>query len=178
MAGIISLLEGAGAERVERLMDGMAREFGVARGFPGGEPHLSYHLGDYPPEPPATVRVGRLARETKSFEIQVSGYGVFGGPAPVLYLAVARGPELAALHLAIRAALGGLGFANNPYYEPATWIPHITLAQQNLLASAFPAVAAWLRNQDLQFRARITNLAFARETPAALEVLASFRLAE
>jgi len=178
MAGIISLLEGADAERVIRLMDGMTREFGVPRGFPGGEPHISYHLGDYLAEPPLSVRVGELARETRPFDVQVSGHGVFGGPAPVVYLVVARSPQLAALHGAVRTVLADLGFANSRYYEPATWIPHITLAQQNLAAARFPAVTAWLKDQILEFRVRVTNLAFARETADALDVLASFRLGE
>jgi 2'-5' RNA ligase len=176
MAGIISLFEGGDAQHVERIMDGMVREFGVPRGFPGGEPHISYHLGDYRPEPPLTTRVAAVASATHPFEVQVSGYGVFGGPSPVLYLAVARRPELGALHGAIHAVMDELGFANNSYYEPATWLPHVTLAQQNLSSDAFPLVTAWLKDQHLQFRASITNLAFARETPSSLDVFASFRL--
>lgn len=176
MAGIISLLGGRDADNVERLMAAMASEFGVPRGFPGGEPHVSYHLGDYRPEPPATTRMADVAASVKPFDVQISGYGVFGGHSPVLYLAVARGPELSSLHAAIVAAFASLGFANNPYYEPANWLPHITIAQQNLDREAFPQIASWLGRQHLRFTARLSSIAFARETATSLEVDASFAL--
>lgn len=178
VAGVISLLDGAEAVRVERLWESMEREFGVPRGFPGAIPHVSYHLGDYPADAPLNARLAALADRKEPFSAQVSGIGIFGGPNPVLYLAVARGPRLAGLHEEVRAALAALGYENNPYYEPDNWLPHITLAQQNLPAEALPAVAGWLAGRPIQFAFEVTNLALATETPDALEVLVPFPFAK
>lgn len=174
MAGVISLLEGEAADRVERLWDAMQHEFGVPRGFPGAIPHISYHLGDCPAEPPVTTKLATLAGGYAPFAARVSGLGIFGGAAPVVYLAVARGPRLAALHLEVLGLMRELGFENNQYYEPETWLPHITIAQQNVGALVFAEVAEWLAGQVIQFGFEVTNLALASETPEALEVLASF----
>lgn len=178
MAGVISLLEGADAGRVERLWDSMQHEFGVLRGFPGAVPHVSYHLGEYPADAALNARLSAIAEVTAPFSAVVSGIGIFGGPSPVLYLAVARGPRLASLHGEVRSALAGLGYENNPYYEPDNWLPHITMAQQNLPAEALPGVAAWLISQPIQFAFEVTNLALATETPDALEVLVPFAFAK
>lgn len=177
MAGVISLLEPHDAGRVERLWDTMQREFGVLRGFPGAIPHVSYHLGDYPPDAPLQASLAALANQAAPFSAQVSGIGVFGGPAPVLYLAVARGPRLAALHAEVRAVMTSLGHDNNPYYEPDNWLPHVTFAQQNLSTEALPGVVSWLAAQPIQFAFQVTSLALATETPDALEVLVPFPFA-
>lgn len=174
MAGVISLLEGDDAGRVERLWDRMEREFGVPRGFPGAVPHVSYHLGEYPADEALRAGMAAVARRTRPFAAQISGIGIFGGPNPVVYLAVARGPRLSKVHTEVRSTLTELGYENNAYYEPDNWLPHITIAQQNLAPEALPAVAAWLASEAIQFSFEVTNLALATETPDALEVLVPF----
>lgn len=178
MAGVISLLEGADLERVESLWEVMEREFGVPGGFPGGVPHLSYHLGNYDKHSPAFEAIERLARAVPPFRVRAGGIGIFTGAVPILYLPIVRSPELAATHAAVTDALRKAGIErNHPYYEPAVWQPHVTLAQQNLAPEALPGVVAWLAERSgLAWEIAITNLALAVETPDSATILARYPL--
>ena len=156
-------------------MDTMAREFGVAKSIP---PHLTYHLGEYATAAALPAALEQLAAGITAFEVAITGFGVFTGPKPVLYLTVVRGPCLVAVHEAIGRLMDGLGLPNHSFYAAPAWVPHVTLAIQHVSREAFPTVAAWLRDQDLQFRAQVDNLVLAREGGESIVVLGSYPLRE
>lgn len=177
MPGVIALLDSTSTARVESLWDEMERRFGVAKGFPGGVPHVTFHLSTYDVEPGATAVVGRVAAETAPFALYSSGAGVFGGPSPILFANVARAPAAASLAARLDAELMAAGYpSTDTYYTPERWIPHITLAQQNLAGADLGAVLAWLAGQPLAWELAITSLSIARETPTSAEILATFPL--
>jgi 2'-5' RNA ligase len=178
MPGVIALLDPASTARVESLWDEMERRFGVAKGFPGGVPHVTFHLSTYDVEPGATAVVGRVAAETAPFTLYSSGPGLFGGPSPILFANVARAPAAADLAVRLNAELTAAGYpATDLYYTPERWIPHITLAQQNLAGADLGALLAWIAWQPLAWELPITSLSIARETPTSAEILATFPLA-
>ncbi len=178
MPGVISLLDPAATRRVEDLLDEMTARFGVGRGFPGGIPHVTFHLSDRDVEPGAIEVVRGVAEATTPFTLFSSGVGSFMAPGgPILYITVARSPSAAALfeRLDEELAAGGFGGAN-PYYTAERWIPHITIAQQNLDGVDMGALLTWLVAQPLAFEVQIAELSIARETATGADILATFRL--
>jgi 2'-5' RNA ligase len=177
MPGVIALLDPASTARVESLWDEMEQRFGVARGFPGAIPHVTFHLSSYDVEPGATAVVERVAAETAPFTLYSSGPGLFGGPSPILFANVARAPAAASLAARLDAELTAAGYpGTDTYYTPERWIPHITLAQQNLASADLGALLAWLARQPLAWELPIASLSIARETPTSAEILATFPL--
>jgi 2'-5' RNA ligase len=164
MPGVITLLEGESAARVEALWDAMAREFGVARGYPGAVPHFTYHLADAYDIPAAARGVTAVAAAWRGFEAQASGVGVFAGDSPVIFVPVIRSAALAALHAAVSDAMDAVGMANLPYYTQAAWLPHVTIAQGNVPADALGPLLAWLARTPIDWRIPVTNLAVADQT--------------
>lgn len=178
MPGVIALLDPLSTARVESLWDEMERRFGVTRGFPGAIPHVTFHLSTHDVEPGAAGVIERVAAATPPFILFSSGLGLFGGPAPILFVNVARAPAAAALAAHLDTELTRAGFpGTDPYYTPNRWIPHITIAQQNLQGADLGALLGWLAGQPLSWELPVTSLSIARETPTSAEILATFPLA-
>lgn len=177
MPGIISLLPEPFAASVERLWDGMNHEFGVPRGYPGGVPHITFHLGARDAEPGAAGVVETVAKRTAPFGITTAGLGVFGGPKPVVHLAVARSPQVARLAEDLEAAMAAAGFpTTDPYFTPERWMPHITIAHRNLAGIELGPLLAWLVSQPLGWEIPLSALSVARETEFGADILATFPL--
>jgi 2'-5' RNA ligase len=156
----------------------MSERFGVRRGFPGGVPHVTFHLSERDVESGAAAVVERLAKSTAPFRLYSAGLGVFAGPnGPILHLSVARSPAAARLAEQLELELSAAGFpGTDAYYTPERWIPHITIAQQNLSGADLPGLLAWLVEQPLAIEIVVSELSIARETPTGVEILASFPL--
>ena len=156
----------------------MTRRFGVGRGFPGGIPHVTFHISARAIEPGAIALVERVAGATAPFRLYSSGLGTFaGGDGPILYIGVARAPAAAALAETLDRELAAAGYpGTDPYYTPDRWVPHVTIAQQNLRGVDLGALLAWLTAQPLSFELPISTLSVARETPLGVEILATFPL--
>jgi 2'-5' RNA ligase len=174
--GIITLLDEPYASRIEDLWEAMEREFGVARGYPGAIPHFSYHLAETYDIEAAEMVVAAIAMAERPFEVETSGFGVFTGPAPVVYIPVARSPELAALHALICDRMRRAGTETVGYYLPERALLHITIAQQNVPPDALPALLGWLARRDLSWRMPVSNLAIADQTADGAAVLPRFPL--
>jgi len=169
--GIAALFEGDDEERVRALWRACEADLGIAPAFPGARPHLTFHLVEerYPSDA-VVPRLAELAREWQPFVVRTSGFGVFTGPNPVIYIPVVRDARLNALHEAIGRACSAAGVEPAAYYTPALWMPHITVAQQNIPAAALPEMLTWWAARDLAWELRITNLTIAHATEDSLEV--------
>ena len=177
MPGIITLLDTEYTAKVRAIQDAMAVEFEVRRSYPGDVPHFTYHLAEiYDIE--AVVRiVERIAAETQPFSVATSGFGVFTGDRPTLYIPVARCAPLANLHQRICAQMEAAGQPNIAYYTPDRLLPHITFAQENAPPAALPGLLAWLARQDFSWDVPVTNLAVAEQTYSGVHVLGRWELA-
>ena len=97
-------------------------------------PHFSwqgaenYQVGD----------VERILKETAGqlapFMLQTAGLGLFTGPVPVLYLALVKTEGLLKVHRFLWELIGPLATGLNRHYSPDLWMPHITIAYQDLNA--------------------------------------------
>lgn len=177
MPGVIALLPEPFASRVEALWDEMTRGFGVPPGYSGAVPHITFHLGARDAEPGAASPVEAVAGRTAPFGVCTAGLGVFGGPQPVIHLAVARSPEVAQLAAQLDSAMEAAGFpTTDPYFSPQRWQPHITIAQGNLAGVELGPLLAWLVGQQLNWEIPVGSISVARETPTGADVLATFPL--
>ena len=173
MPAVIALLDAASRGRVEALFARMEADFGVGRGFVGGVPHITFHVAEYAFDARAHEAVAGVASTTAPFAMASSGFGVFTGPEPVVFVNVARSPEAAVLASRLAASLGG---GTSTFYEARRWAPHITLAHGNLEGADLPGLLGWLAGVPLSWELPVRALQVARELPGGLEVLAEFAL--
>lgn len=132
MAQAVTLrLDGSGCGRVEALWRALAtRGVDDSRLTLGYAPHVT--LAVFPDEVPVgelTEALRALARSFGPVPLRFYGYGVFpghGGP-DVVWLSPMPTDRLRALQTALCVTLHGR--KPMPHWEPATWVPHVTLAE-------------------------------------------------
>ena len=162
MAASASLFDDAMSEKVVGLWNTLKSEFGLEGVFISPAPHFSYQTArDFDLAMLERVVVD-IAANARPLLIHTTGLAVFTGERPTLYIPIVRTPELTKLQLALWSA-GAMATDNPmPEYHPASWIPHITLAQGDLTADLLPQVVAFLNAAELSWEAEIDNLAIVR----------------
>lgn len=169
MNGVTSLLDAEHEGMVRDLWHELERDFGVKRVREAVPfPHISFQgAGRYALECIDAI-LERLARETQPFIVRTAGLGIFGGPLPVLTIAVVRDNALDSFHRRVWEAIGDTTSDLAPYYAPDDrWMPHITLAQGDLTRDNLPAIAGILCERPFEWDIRLDNLAFFMENQQA-----------
>lgn len=177
MAASASVLDDEHSARVVALWDLLEDELGSKAVRISPLPHFSYQAArDFDLEVLTEV-VEKVAAKARPLRVRTAGVGVFTGKSPVIYVPVVRSPELTRLQLALWSA-GAMATENpQPEYHPASWIPHITLAQSDLGEELLPRALSLLNAQDLLWEFEIDNLAIVRgHGDKPQELLARFHL--
>jgi 2'-5' RNA ligase len=132
MLAIASMLDTAADKKTQELWDWLDEHCGMNGIKLTPLPHFSWQsAGNYHIEKVEEI-LGQIASETEPFEITTSGYGIFSGLSPVLYLAIVKTECLLKLHKQIwNETLPYVG-EKNAYYGPDLWVPHISLAYHDL----------------------------------------------
>ncbi|KPL78974.1 hypothetical protein ADN00_03515 [Ornatilinea apprima] len=166
MHGLVSLLPQPFYHEVELLWDELERECGLVGVRQTPFPHFSWTASESVSESALQAKLNRLARQIKPFAISTAGVGIFPGEKPVVFIRVVKSPALFSLHETILAAVREpLGGTLSPLYEPDVWVPHITLAYEDVSEENLAAVVRMLAGRDLHWKMQIDNLAFILHRP-------------
>ncbi|MEO7000584.1 MAG: 2'-5' RNA ligase family protein [Ktedonobacterales bacterium] len=160
MHAVVSLLDEAYMQMALTLADELDERFGVRAGAKAVRyPHFSYQGAEQYDLAALEATLRKVARETQPFRVYADGLGVFTGPHPVLYVPVARGPELARLHETLWRELSPASEDASPYYSPHQLVAHITLAQWDIHADNLGAIVSYLSERTLEWEIAVDNLA-------------------
>ena len=166
MNGISSLLNHKYNEVVLGLMADLSRDFGVEK---GQWPHFSYHLSTHYDEVLyEEIRGERL--NLSPIVIKTAGLGVFTGPEPVIYISIVRDQQLSTLHQVLWDAGVEHGGYGSPHYEPASWVPHITLTKITGRPFILPEIMRALSGHDFHWQIPIDNVAILSDDEGAVQL--------
>ncbi|NIV30767.1 MAG: hypothetical protein GWN58_15090 [Anaerolineae bacterium] len=164
MEGIVSLLDEEHSHLTESLWSELESEFGLRGIYITPFPHFSYHVAqDYEKEELGPI-LQRLAQQAQEFLIQASGYGIFAGHPPVLYVPIVRTQELSQFHSTVWQHVAHTASGTIDYYRPEGWFPHITLAFGDIHKDNLPEVIRSLSERPLHWHIAINNLSFIEDT--------------
>jgi 2'-5' RNA ligase len=107
-------------------------------------PHVTLAIfPDDTPEEPLVACVEWCSAEWTALPFNLSGFGVFPGPSPILWAAPVVTAALLARHAEVHAALPGLDA--DAHYRPGAWVPHITLTTtaNDPGAAIFALLSSW-----------------------------------
>ena len=159
MHGIVSLLDDEHYRLIEEVWEELAEKFGVHGIYSTAFPHFTYQVSEEYDVGAASDALGRLAARLAPFRVRTAGLGIFCSTRPVLHLPVVRSPELDRLHAEVWRALGQPPTGEVArYYEPAMWVPHVTLAQGDIDADKLAEIVRALAARSFHWEMEVNNL--------------------
>ncbi len=158
MQGIVSLLDEEHQHKVERIWAELSSSFGVRGVYITPFPHFSYHVAKQYDEQKLAAILALFAANTAPFSIRTSGLGIFTATNPILFIPIVRNLELSLLHTAICPEAESVAQGAVEYYNPAQWMPHITIGQSDITGDNLPAIVAWLNQQPLGWEIKISSI--------------------
>ncbi len=159
MHGIVTVLDDSLSAHVRSLWDGLEKECGLTGIKVTPIPHFTWQIASNYDFPHLESILKSIAAAAKPFAMRCSGLGIFTGDNPVLYLAIVRSEELSRFHQLIWERVWEFSEAPSPYYSPQAWMPHITLAQRDLVVQDLPCALLSLAVQSFSWETLVDNLA-------------------
>lgn len=95
-------------------------------------PNLSFQGGLCDDIPSLMNAISNLCANLGPFQITVDGLGFFEQPSNVVYLKVIKSEELKSVHRKVNDLLNKHCSDIFEFYTPENWIPHITVAMDDL----------------------------------------------
>lgn len=163
MHGLASLLPQPYYAQVEALWQEMEEQHGLTGIRVTPYPHFSWQIAqDYDPEK-LERSLQRIADRTPPFTVRTTGLGLFSGLHPVLFIPVIKDAGLVRLHEIIWQELQDAAQGLSPYYSPSAWVPHISLAYEDLTPTNIGPILQSLLPRPFNWEMTIDNLAFIYE---------------
>lgn len=159
MHGIVSLLDDTHYQIVENLWAELERDFFVRGVYVTPYPHFSYQVAAHYSLEQLTPILQEFAAQSQPFHVQTSGLGIFNGPRPVLYIPVARNPQLTQFHQTLWPLVSSTGSGIQGYYHPDAWMPHITIGFGDLNANGLSKIVSYLNERNFSWDITIDNIA-------------------
>jgi 2'-5' RNA ligase len=163
MHGLVSLLPTPYYERVEDLWNELEDTFGLRGIRVTPYPHFSWQIAGEYDFAALEAAIGRITAETPPFNVRTAGLSLFTGPRPVLYIPVVKDEPLLKLHARIWEAALAASQDASPYYSPPAWMPHISLAYEDLTPENIGAVMEALAFRSFAWEMTIDNIALIYE---------------
>lgn len=178
MHGVVSLLPQPYYMQIEDLWAELKHEFGVEGVYVTPYPHFSYQVaGQYDLAALEPILRTFAALHTP-YHVSTAGLGLFTGASPVLYIPLARGPELATFQQALWQALLPATADIQHYYHPQYWMPHITIGFGDLTNQNLAAIMRYLSSRNFNWQMTIDNLALIYDTGTKQELRCQFSLSK
>lgn len=160
---IVSLLEGEPYRSVRnlwRLFENRYNSVGV-RIF--SHPHITFQGGKA--ENPRRLKKDflKVVSQIKPFEIKIRGTRHFDKKA--ICLKVEKTKELIEINKQVNRFLETHCQSLLEHYAPGIWIPHITLAMDDLTEENFEKAWAKLKNSRIEFKQKLHNICIVKRYP-------------
>lgn len=132
MYAIISKLDPDSSTTVSNLWLKLRDNCGLSGIYKTPTPHFTWFAADDLDLPEVTSALSKLAESAEPFTIHTFGLGIFTGRNPILYLPMVKSIKLINLHHEIWNNFEQFSQEPNLYYSPKLWVPHITIALNDL----------------------------------------------
>ena len=132
MHGLVSLLPQPYFAQVKALWDELEQDFGLTGIRVTPYPHFSWLIAEDFDWEKLETTLQQVAAETPLFVAHTTGLALFTGERPVIYIPVVKTPQLAELHTEIWTRTAPASFGRSAYYAPEAWMPHVSLAYEDV----------------------------------------------
>ncbi len=158
MLAIASLLDPDADQKTRNVWQILEEKCGLFEIKTAPFPHFSWFGCDDLLWGPARQKIKSISRSLPSFTVRTTGYGLFTGPVPVLYIALAKTMDLTEVHDKLWRRLEKYFIGVNELYTPEQWVPHITIAHGDLTPENISCAIRELAFVPSEFEITVNNL--------------------
>jgi 2'-5' RNA ligase len=163
MHGLVSLLSQPNYQKVQQIWDELEQECGLEGIRVTPYPHFSWQIAaDYDMHKLGHV-MESIAANTAPFNVLTTGLGIFTGPKPVIFVPLVKSTQLMNFHDLVWESVKLLGRDISSYYDPSSWIPHISLAYEDVDESNISAVVNKLVFETYNWEITVDNISLIYE---------------
>jgi 2'-5' RNA ligase len=157
--GIASLLIGEERDEVLRFWNVFEKNYNSIGVRSFDHPNLGFQGGSCLNIGTLKEELSKLCTKISPFEVIIDGFGFFEAPSKVVYLKVVKSKELIEIHKKINISLTKCCQDLFELYTPENWVPHITLAMDDLSETSFDNFKNKYKDYSPYFKQTISNLA-------------------
>jgi len=159
---IISKLDKQSAPIISELWQTLCRACGLSAIYNIPTPHFSWFVSEDISLDEMAAFMAQLVKKVAKFSTHTFGLGVFTGEKPVLYSPIVKSAEMFTLHEEIWEQAVPMSDCPNDYYSPKMWLPHVTLALDDLNQENLICAVNQLAFQPLAIDINVVNLVIAQ----------------
>ncbi len=162
MYSIISFLDAEADAKVKQLRAVLMSQHAFLRDALMLEPHISWLTSDELDVHSVGGKLTRMTQTLRPFYLETTGFGIFSGSKPVLYLPVIKTGALSKFHAELWDLLTDELNLSNRLYNPDQWLPHISVFYfEKDEAEALGCALADLVTMDFQLHFTVDHLKIA-----------------
>ncbi|MEH7113276.1 2'-5' RNA ligase family protein [Neobacillus niacini] len=175
--GIASIMTGIERDEVLRYWNVFETEYNSIGVQSFDHPNLGFQAGRCSNIDSLKDELSNLCAALSPFEVIVEGFGFFEAPSKVVYLKVNKTDGLLELHKKINKSLAEYCKDLFEFYTPENWVPHITLAMDDLSETGFNDFKKRYKDYLPSFKQTISNLALVEfKNNGRVELLSSYEI--
>jgi len=158
MYAIISELNPNASDAVKKIWEQLSNECELDAIFQLPTPHLTWVICQNLDIETTVQTLSKAAKQENRIFTLTTGLGIFTGVPPVLYLPVVKTQKLLCFHQDLWGKLAR--FTNNleEVYSPEAWVPHITLAINDLTGENLTCAINLLTREQIRIEIIIDSL--------------------
>jgi 2'-5' RNA ligase len=176
MNGIASLLDGPATSRVNYLWQELEARCGLDGVKTTPLPHFSWQVTEAYNLPQLEIVLHAFARQARPFVIHTSGLGLFTGENPIVYISIVKDESLIHFHSLLWEQLREIAIHPTLFYAPEQWVPHITLAYNDVTTANLDCVMRYLAFQSFNWEIQIDNLILVAQAEDQFSETVKYRL--
>jgi 2'-5' RNA ligase len=164
MNGIASLLDKPATARVELLWQELEARCGLVGVKITPFPHFSWQVTEDYDLARLETTLREITRQAQPFTVHTAGLGLFTGENPIVYISIVKDEPLMRFHAMLWEQTKGIAIRPALYYAPGQWVPHITLAYNDVNQDNLNCALQTLAFQSFDWEIQIDNLIFVAQS--------------
>jgi 2'-5' RNA ligase len=160
MNGIASLLDAPANEKIEEIWNELELRCGLRGVRITPFPHFTWQVTEGYDLAGLDTALRDFSRETQPFLIRTVGVGIFSSEKPVAFISIFKDEKLMQLHSRLWEMTKNLVQKPDLFYSPDQWVPHITVAYNDLTRENIGCAMEILAFQPHDMEIYIDNIIF------------------
>ena len=160
MNGIASLLSDPHKTQVEAIWQELEEKCGLVGVRTTPFPHITYQVVEAYDQERLDPILREIAGQAQPFTVYSTGLGLFTGPAPVIYISLAKNEPLLQFHRILWERTQEVAQGVSPLYAPNLWTPHITLGIGDISQVNLACAMQNLAFRNFAWEIKLNDLAF------------------